>query len=181
MLPRSRGCRRQSWRLTPLIESSCLDRFTPLAAFCRTGFPGCKPYAQAIAKGEAEINQCPPGGDEGIHKLADLLGRDPVPPFQELLTRNIEGKSILVTGAGGSVGSELVRQILRWRQEKGRAWVHAFINGTKDERGRPVKGVRQTRGEAAADRILADCAQQWGLGNDGADGKWLEPVEAAAS
>jgi electron transport complex protein RnfB len=38
--------------------------------------PGCKPYAQAIAKGEAEINQCPPGGEEGIHKLADLLGRE---------------------------------------------------------------------------------------------------------
>jgi RnfABCDGE-type electron transport complex B subunit len=38
--------------------------------------PGCKPYAQAIAKGEADINQCPPGGEEGIHKLADLLGRE---------------------------------------------------------------------------------------------------------
>lgn len=49
---------------------------------------------------------------------ADLLGRDPVPPFQELLTRNIEGKSILVTGAGGSVGSELVRQILRWSPKR---------------------------------------------------------------
>jgi FlaA1/EpsC-like NDP-sugar epimerase len=43
----------------------------------------------------------------------DLLGRDPVPPNSALLTRNIRGKSVMVTGAGGSIGSELVRQILR--------------------------------------------------------------------
>jgi FlaA1/EpsC-like NDP-sugar epimerase len=45
--------------------------------------------------------------------VGDLLGRDPVPPHKELLERSIKGKSILVTGAGGSVGSELVRQILK--------------------------------------------------------------------
>ncbi len=74
-----------------------------------------------------------------------------------------------------------VRQILRWRQERGRAWAHAFINGTKDDRGRLVKGIRQQRGDAAADRIMADCGQQWSLGNDGTGGRWLEPEVAAAS
>jgi FlaA1/EpsC-like NDP-sugar epimerase len=43
----------------------------------------------------------------------DLLGRDAVPPNAELLQRNIADKSVMVTGAGGSIGSELVRQILR--------------------------------------------------------------------
>lgn len=42
----------------------------------------------------------------------DLLGRDVVPPNRTLLTRNIAGKSVLVTGAGGSIGSELCRQII---------------------------------------------------------------------
>lgn len=45
--------------------------------------------------------------------VADLLGRDSVPPITDLLSRNTKDKNVLVTGAGGSVGSELVRQVLR--------------------------------------------------------------------
>ncbi len=44
--------------------------------------------------------------------IEDLLGRDPVPPNTDLLARNLTGKVVLVTGAGGSIGSELCRQIL---------------------------------------------------------------------
>ncbi|MBD3896250.1 polysaccharide biosynthesis protein [Halomonas sp. ML-15] len=45
--------------------------------------------------------------------VEDLLGRDPVPPVQSLMGANISGKVVMVTGAGGSIGSELCRQILR--------------------------------------------------------------------
>jgi FlaA1/EpsC-like NDP-sugar epimerase len=47
--------------------------------------------------------------------IEDLLGRDTVPPDAELLARNLAGKTVLVSGAGGSIGSELCRQILMER------------------------------------------------------------------
>lgn len=46
-------------------------------------------------------------------EIEDLLGRDPVPPVEELLQKNITKKAIMVTGAGGSIGSELCRQIVK--------------------------------------------------------------------
>jgi hypothetical protein len=44
----------------------------------------------------------------------DLLGRDAVPPREDLMQRNITGKVVMVTGAGGSIGSELCRQIVQF-------------------------------------------------------------------
>jgi electron transport complex protein RnfB len=40
-------------------------------------FEGCRPYAEALARGEADIDRCPPGGDAGAARLAQLLGREP--------------------------------------------------------------------------------------------------------
>jgi FlaA1/EpsC-like NDP-sugar epimerase len=65
------------------------------------------PAIEDLAEGRVTVSDLRPVEAE------DLLGRDPVPPNAALLARNIEGKSVLVTGAGGSIGSELVRQILR--------------------------------------------------------------------
>lgn len=50
--------------------------------------------------------------------IEDLLGRDPVDPIPNLMNANISGKKVMVTGAGGSIGSELCRQIIRCRPEK---------------------------------------------------------------
>ena len=65
----------------PIIEK--IDSILPQTQCGQCGYPGCKPYATAIANGEADINQCPPGGDDGIHKLADLLGVDFKPLNEE--------------------------------------------------------------------------------------------------
>ncbi|WP_266169000.1 RnfABCDGE type electron transport complex subunit B [Dyella subtropica] len=56
-----------------------IDALLPQTQCEQCGFHGCRPYAEAIARGEAEINQCPPGGAAGILKLATLLGREPLP------------------------------------------------------------------------------------------------------
>jgi electron transport complex protein RnfB len=58
----------------PLVDK--IDALLPQTQCGQCGYPGCKPYATAIADGEADINQCPPGGDEGVRNLADLLGRE---------------------------------------------------------------------------------------------------------
>lgn len=61
----------------PIIDE--IDAVLPQTQCGQCGYPGCRPYAEAIASGEAEINLCPPGGEDGIQKLAELLGVDPIP------------------------------------------------------------------------------------------------------
>jgi len=61
----------------PLVDK--IDALLPQTQCGQCTYAGCRPYAEAIAKGEAEINQCPPGGEATIIALADLLGRDPKP------------------------------------------------------------------------------------------------------
>ena len=58
----------------PLIDQ--IDAILPQTQCGQCGYPGCRPYAEAIAEGAADINKCPPGGEAGIHKLADLLGME---------------------------------------------------------------------------------------------------------
>jgi Na+-translocating ferredoxin:NAD+ oxidoreductase subunit B len=56
-----------------------IDALLPQTQCTRCGYAGCKPYAEAIAAGEAQINQCPPGGAPTIEALASLLGRARLP------------------------------------------------------------------------------------------------------
>ena len=61
----------------PMVER--IDRLLPQTQCGQCNYAGCRPYARAIASGEADINQCPPGGDAGVRALAELLGREPKP------------------------------------------------------------------------------------------------------
>lgn len=56
-----------------------IDALLPQTQCTRCGYAGCKPYAEAIASGAAEINQCPPGGAATIQSLAQLTGREALP------------------------------------------------------------------------------------------------------
>ncbi len=61
----------------PLVAQ--IDAILPQTQCGQCNYPGCKPYAEAIASGEAQINQCPPGGQEGADALAELLGVESLP------------------------------------------------------------------------------------------------------
>lgn len=60
----------------PLVEQ--IDALLPQQQCGKCTYPGCRPYATALANGEAEINQCPPGGEATMLALAELLGREPL-------------------------------------------------------------------------------------------------------
>lgn len=60
-----------------LIER--LDRVLPQTQCGQCGFEGCRPYAEAMARGEALVDRCPPGGDAGARTLARILGVAPLP------------------------------------------------------------------------------------------------------
>ena len=55
----------------PVVDK--IDALLPQTQCGQCTYPGCRPYAEAMAKGEADINQCPPGGEATIIALADLL------------------------------------------------------------------------------------------------------------
>jgi electron transport complex protein RnfB len=64
-------------RLARLSER--IDALLPQTQCRRCGYAGCEPYARAVAKLEAPINQCPPGGEETVVALAALLDVPPLP------------------------------------------------------------------------------------------------------
>jgi electron transport complex protein RnfB len=57
------------------VSAREIDALLPQTQCTRCGYAGCLPYAEAIARGDADINQCPPGGTETILALADLTKR----------------------------------------------------------------------------------------------------------
>ncbi|HWZ64571.1 MAG TPA: RnfABCDGE type electron transport complex subunit B [Steroidobacteraceae bacterium] len=78
-----------------MISAPDIDALLPQTQCTRCGYPGCRPYAEAIASGAAEINQCPPGGAATIEALAALLRRPALP----------------LNPANGAEGPQLVAQI----------------------------------------------------------------------
>ncbi|MGN7611087.1 electron transport complex subunit RsxB [Magnetococcales bacterium HHB-1] len=62
----------------PIVEK--LEEVLPATNCGNCGYPGCKPYADALVEGTTEINLCTPGGKSTIEELAKILGVDPKPP-----------------------------------------------------------------------------------------------------
>ncbi len=65
--------------MKPNITAEEIDAILPQTQCGLCGYPGCMPYAKALANNEATIDLCPPGGVEGLRALGSLLGIDPSP------------------------------------------------------------------------------------------------------
>ena len=101
-----------------LVEQ--IDAVLPQTQCTQCDFDGCMPYAEAIAKGEAEINQCPPGGQVGVDALAELLGRE-VLPFNETHGET-KPKRIAIVDEKACIGCTLCIQVCP---------VDAFVGSSK--------------------------------------------------
>ncbi len=73
----------------PIVEK--IDALLPQTQCTQCSYPGCRPYAEAIAKKDADINQCPPGGEVTIKALAGLLGCE-APPLNLALNHSLNQK-----------------------------------------------------------------------------------------
>jgi len=69
-----------------LVEQ--VNDLLPQTQCAQCGYPGCRPFAAAVVAGQAAINLCPPGGEDTVRRLAELLGRE-VLPLVESVTPSV--------------------------------------------------------------------------------------------
>lgn len=80
-----------------------IDALLPQTQCGECGYPGCRPYAEALARGAAPIDRCPPGGVETVSALGLLLNRDPAPYLQAAL-QNTRQPSVAVIREAECIG-----------------------------------------------------------------------------
>jgi electron transport complex protein RnfB len=144
----------------PLVEK--IDSVLPQTQCGQCGYPGCKPYAEAIAKGEIGINKCPPGGDEGIQKLADLLGVE-FQPFGEGVAP--KGKLVALIDEQTCIGCTLCIQACP---------VDAIAGAAKQMH--TIIASECTGCELCLPPCPVDCISMQGIGEDITNWKWRHPV-----
>jgi len=91
----------------PIAEK--INSLLPQTQCGQCSFAGCKPYAEAMANGEADINRCPPGGETTMIALSDLLGVDPMPLEDEVAAE--KPKALAVIREDECIGCTLCIQV----------------------------------------------------------------------
>ncbi|MFH0933645.1 MAG: electron transport complex subunit RsxB [Pseudomonadota bacterium] len=148
----------------PLVEK--IDAVLPQTQCGQCGYPGCKPYAEAIAKGEADINLCPPGGEEGIHKLAELLGVE-FKPFGE--GKGPSAKAVAFIDENTCIGCTLCLQACP---------VDAIVGAAKQMH--TIIASECTGCELCVEPCPVDCISMQAIPEDISTWKWPYPVFAIA-
>ncbi len=90
----------------PIVDK--IDALLPQTQCGQCDYAGCKPYAEAIANGEANINRCPPGGEATMLALSELLGVEPVPLDEEHETEPV--KTVVYIDEATCIGCTLCIQ-----------------------------------------------------------------------
>jgi electron transport complex protein RnfB len=146
----------------PLVDK--IDAVLPQTQCGQCGYPGCKPYANAIAAGESEINKCPPGGEEGIHKLADLLGKEFIPFGEGAAPKT---KSVAFIDENTCIGCTLCIQACP---------VDAILGAAKQMH--TIIASECTGCELCVPPCPVDCIAMLPIGEDITNWKWRYPVFA---
>ena len=92
-----------AWRSLPAKDDDLAERVNellPQTQCAQCGYPGCRPYARAIVDENVPINLCPPGGQDTVRRLAELLGRDVLP----LAEASPAGRAVAVIDEASCIG-----------------------------------------------------------------------------
>jgi len=146
----------------PLVDK--IDALLPQTQCGQCSYPGCRPYATAIANDEADINQCPPGGEATIHALADLLDRDPKPLNPE--NGEVKEKMLAVIDEQTCIGCTLCIQACP---------VDAILGAAKQMH--TVIADECTGCELCLPPCPVDCIDMVVIGQDILTWKWPAPPE----
>ena len=88
-----------------LVEK--VNKLLPQIQCAQCGYPGCRPYALAVVEDNAAINLCPPGGEDTIRRMADLLGRDPI----ALADPDFESNSLAIINEAMCIGCTYCKDV----------------------------------------------------------------------
>jgi electron transport complex protein RnfB len=138
-----------------------VDALLPQSQCGQCGYPGCRPYAEAVASGEAEINLCSPGGEGTMLAIADLLGREPV----EVGDVVEKPKSIAIIDEQTCIGCTKCLQACP---------VDAIVGAAKQLHG--VLGAECTGCELCVDVCPVDCIQMQPIPETVGNWKWPYPM-----
>lgn len=142
-----------------------VDALLPQTQCGQCGHPGCRPYAEAVARGEDEINRCAPGGAATVRALADLLGREPV-----ALEVEERAPSVAIIDPETCIGCTLCLQACP---------VDAIVGAAKQLHG--VIAEECTGCELCLPPCPVDCIEMVPVGTDIAHWRWPYPGERKAA
>ncbi len=150
----------------PILDK--IDAVLPQTQCGQCGFPGCRPYAEAIASGEADINRCPPGGEAVIQSLADLLGVDPKPLDDEVGEE--KGKTVAFIDEQTCIGCTLCIQACP---------VDAILGAAKQMH--TIIESECTGCELCLEPCPVDCIDMIPVREDASSWKWPNPETPVAN